>query len=332
MFTFDPEKVHDFTLQILRLVSNIPILLDFLRWIYSAHSHHGEGVNAFGLRFSNPVGLAAGYDKDGIAWRGLSALGFGHLEIGTVTLEPQDGNPKPRIWRIPDEKAIINRMGFPGYGAEFVFRQLSKRNNGKYPPIIGVNIGKNRDTPNENAAQEYDYLFQKFSPVADYLTINVSSPNTIGLRRLQARDYLEDLLSRLNLTRSMMTIYKPILVKISPDLTWDELDDVLDAINRTNMDGIVATNTTIKRDKLLSPSNNQEGGLSGAPLTMRSRKVVSEIFKRTGGKLPIIGVGGIMNADDAKAMMDVGASLIQVYSGLVFSGPRLVKDILHVLR
>jgi dihydroorotate dehydrogenase len=329
IFQLAPEQAHDLTLNALRMVGRSWLLMGCVRRMYAAHSHCVRPVTAFGLKFPNPVGLAAGYDKDGIALRGLSTLGFGHLEIGTVTPHPQKGHPKPRIFRIPAEKALINRMGFPGKGADFVCQQLAESKNKKLPLIIGVNIGKNKDTPNRDAAQDYLNLFHKFSPLADYMTVNVSSPNTIGLRRLQARELLEDLLGQINHARTKMTVYRPILVKISPDLSWDELDDVLEAISSTKMDGVVATNTTISRDGFNSPIRNQIGGLSGIPLRFRSREMVSEIFKRTGGSLPIIGVGGIMNPDDARAMLDAGASLVQVYTGLVFAGPGLVKDILN---
>jgi dihydroorotate dehydrogenase len=331
LFQLAPEQAHDLTLTALRMVGRSRLLMEFIRRMYTAHSHDITPVSAFGLKFPNPVGLAAGYDKDGIALRGLSTLGFGHLEIGTVTPRPQEGNPRPRIFRIPDENALINRMGFPGQGADFVCQQLTEVKNRKFPVITGVNIGKNKDTPNRDAAQDYLELFFKFSPLADYLTVNVSSPNTIGLRRLQARELLEDLLGQLNHARSKIRVYRPILVKISPDLSWDELDDVLEAITRTEMDGIVATNTTISRESVNSPMRNQTGGLSGKPLRLRSREMVSEIFRRTGGLMTIIGVGGIMNTDDAKAMLDAGASLVQIYTGLVFAGPGLVKDILNQL-
>jgi len=324
----DPEFAHELTLMAMRLVGNIPPLRWFVGQTFAAHSHVRTAVEVFGLTFPNPVGLAAGYDKDGLAWRGLSALGFGHLEVGTVTPRPQSGNPKPRIYRIPEERAVINRMGFPGRGADFLYRQLSIRKGSNDPLILGVNIGKNKDTPNQEAARDYVYLFRKFAPVANYLAVNVSSPNTVGLRRLQAREYLEDLLRQLNLARSEMPVYRPILVKIAPDLTWDELDDALNAITATGMDGIIATNTTIRRDNLVSPMGSQTGGLSGAPLTTRSREVVSEIFKRTDEKLPIVGVGGIMTPGEARAMLDAGAALVQIYTGLVYAGPGLVKELL----
>jgi dihydroorotate dehydrogenase len=301
-----------------------------LRWIFSARSQAGEGIEAFGLKFTNRVGLAAGYDKDGLAWRGLATLGFGHIEIGTVTPRPQPGNPKPRIFRIPEEQAVINRMGFPGRGADFVAKQLSVTNRPS-PVILGVNIGKNKETPNEEAARDYLYLLEMFSPLADYLAVNVSSPNTVGLRRLQARDYLEDLLKQLSETRRRSPVSRPILVKLAPDLRDDELDDALAAIQSTGMDGVIATNTTITRDDLKSPLKHESGGLSGKPLTRKSRSMVAKIHRRTSGALPIVGVGGIMNSDDAKAILDAGASLVQLYTGLIYSGPGLGREIAETI-
>lgn len=331
IFKMEPERAHDLTLTALRWVGYLPPLAGLISRAFTAHSHLDESVEAFGLQFPNPVGLAAGYDKDGLAWRGLMTLGFGHIEVGTVTPHPQTGNPKPRIFRIPEENAMINRMGFPGDGADIVIQSLASRKKDRSPVVIGVNIGKNKETPNEEASQDYLGLFDKFFPVADYLTVNVSSPNTVGLRRLQARDHLEDLLGQLRIARSKMDVYKPILVKLSPDLNDEELEDALGAIQGTEMDGIVATNTTVRRDGLHSSIGREAGGLSGEPLTLRSRQLVSEIFQRTRGKLPIIGVGGIMNAEDARLLLDAGATLIQVYTGLVYGGPGLVKEILKSL-
>jgi dihydroorotate dehydrogenase len=219
-------------------------------------------------------------------------------------------------------------MGFPGRGADFVARRLASRPHRPLSSVLGLNIGKNKDTPNEEAARDYLYLLEKFSPLVDYLTVNVSSPNTVGLRRLQARDQLENLLAQLSAARLRSPHPRPILVKLAPDLSDLELDDALDALIRTGMDGVIATNTTVSRAELRSPSGRESGGLSGAPLTKRSRTVVSEIYRRTSGKLPIVGVGGIMSPDDAKAMLDAGAALIQLYTGLIYAGPGLVREIL----
>jgi len=334
LFRLDPEKAHNLTILLLRLAGALPPAGYLLNQVYSAHSHNEFAVKAFGLNFLNPVGLAAGYDKDGLAWRGLASLGFGHIEVGTVTLRPQAGNPKPRVFRIPEEKAVINRMGFPGMGADFVARQLPVAHRPS-SIVLGVNIGKNKDTPNEKAYEEYLDLMRIFAPLADYLVVNVSSPNTVGLRNLQGREALEGLLSLLADERSVQSQKLgrniPVLVKLAPDLSDTELDDALEAIVGTRMDGVVATNTTIGRVGLQSPLGQQSGGLSGSPLTEMSLNSIHKISERTAGRLPIIGVGGIMGSSDAKSMLDAGASLIQVYTGLVYAGPGLVKKILEGL-
>ena len=348
LFRLDPERAHELTLQALRFAGAFTPLRWYLTRQYAVNAHsqmnlgdnlpanvveksQSQTVDAFGLRFPNPVGLAAGYDKDGLAWRGLATLGFGHIEIGTVTPRAQPGNPKPRIFRIPEEQAVINRMGFPGRGAEFVENRLSAVGGPPSAVVLGINIGKNKDTPNEEAARDYLFLLEKFSPLADYLAVNVSSPNTVGLRRLQARDYLEDLLKRLGALRATLPMSRPILVKLAPDLTETELDDALAAIMDAGMDGVIATNTTISREGLRSPLGAESGGLSGYPLTSRSREMVNLIYRKTSGNLPIVGVGGIMNPDDAKAMLEAGATLIQIYTGLIYAGPGLVKQIVQSL-
>jgi len=287
-------------------------------------------VEAFGLTFKNPVGLAAGYDKDGLVVRGLSALGFGHLEIGTVTPRPQLGNPLPRSFRLVEDEGVINRLGFPGKGAEFVAQRLSTL---RRPPstIIGVNLGKNKDTPLENAADDYITLLRRFTPLADYLTINISSPNTVGLRRLQGREMLESLLGAIARERGTITLGRagrvPILVKLAPDLSDEELDDAVGVILDTGMDGIIATNTTLSREGLRSAHRVESGGLSGKPLTGLSDLILSKVVKRVAGKVPIIGVGGITTPDDAKRKLDLGATLVQIYTGMIFTGPLLVKEI-----
>jgi dihydroorotate dehydrogenase len=331
LFHLNPERVHELTLQVLRFLGSFPLVKRVVQTQFDAHSQVSVTTEAFGLKFANPVGLAAGYDKDGLGWRGLTTLGFGHIEIGTVTPRPQVGNPKPRIFRIPEEQAVINRMGFPGRGADFLESQLVPVSSRSSSVILGINIGKNKDTPNEAAARDYVYLLEKFTPYADYFAINISSPNTIGLRKLQAREYLEDLLSQLAATRLQSPTPRPILVKLAPDLTDTELDEALAAILNTGMDGVVATNTTISREKLKLTNGQETGGLSGAPLTAKSCALVAKIYQRTNGKLPIVGVGGIMNPDDAKAMLAAGAQLIQLYTGLIYAGPGLVKDIVESL-
>jgi len=333
LFRFDPELAHDATIQLLRLVGSFYPVYYLLDKCYNAHSHYTQSniskINILGLQFTNKIGLAAGYDKDGLAWKGLTVFGFGHIEVGTVTPRAQSGNPKPRIFRIPDESSVINRMGFPGKGAEFVARQISARKTQRSSAILGVNIGKNKDTPNEDAAGDYLSLLEKFSGLADYIAVNVSSPNTVGLRRLQARDNLESLLNQLATKRSNLSNSPPILVKLAPDLSDIELDDALTAILNSGMDGIIATNTTLDHSGLKFPSKMQTGGLSGAALTTLSQNIVRKISLKISNQLPIIGVGGIMNSDDAKRMLDSGASLIQIYSGLIYSGPNIVKNILQ---
>jgi dihydroorotate dehydrogenase len=307
-----------------------------LQWIYAAPPNP---VRAFGLTFRNPVGLAAGYDKDGIAVRGLSALGFGHIEVGTVTLRPQDGNPRPRVFRLVEDEAVINRMGFPGKGADFVSMSLSRslsaglrdRQSRSNDTVIGVNLGKNKDTPLEEAAGDYIALMGIFAPLADYLTINISSPNTVGLRRLQGREMLEGLLGEVKRTRSTNHWSTPILVKLAPDLTSEELDDALDVILDTGMDGVIATNTTVSRPELRSRHQEEKGGLSGSPLRVCSELMLEKIVRRVGGRVPVVSAGGIMSPEDAKRRLDMGAALVQVYTGLVYRGPGLVREIIRFL-
>jgi len=334
LFKLDPETAHQLTLQLMRLAGYQPFR-EILRAIYSAPE---KPVEVFGCRFKNPVGLAAGYDKDGIAIRGLATLGFGHLEIGTVTPRPQPGNPKPRIFRLVQDEAVINRMGFPGKGADFVARSLSRlqKQAARNVIIIGVNLGKNKDTPLESAADDYITLMRTFTPLADYLAINISSPNTVGLRRLQGRDMLERLLGEITQERERIMLgrggHRPILVKIAPDLADEELDDAIGVILDSGMDGIIATNTTLARDGLLSKFQAESGGLSGRPLTGLSDSVLKKVLARVNGRVPVIAVGGIMNPDDAARKLDLGAALAQVYTGLVYAGPGLVKAIIKNLR
>jgi dihydroorotate dehydrogenase len=300
--------------------------------LYS-HDKQGLGVNLFGLKFPNPVGLAAGYDKDGLGMTALACLGFGHIELGTVTPNPQLGNPRPRIFRLQEDQALINRMGFPNAGAAVLHRRLRRKKPTE--TVIGVNIGKGGDTPIEDAVQDYVGLLRMFYALADYIVINVSSPNTIGLRRLQARQHLDVLLAECALEREALQGEQgkrvPVLVKLAPDLSLGEIDDAVDVLLTQGIDGVIATNTTTAREELKSKFAQEIGGLSGAPLRRRSLEVVSHIHKVTSGKLPIIGVGGIFGADHAKEMLDSGASLVQIYTGLVYRGPGLVRGMLREL-
>ncbi len=346
LFRLDPERAHALTLNALRIAGNFLPSRKLLAMLYSVPP---KPVTVFGLTFKNPVGLAAGYDKDGIAVRGLSALGFGHVEVGTVTPKPQPGNPSPRVFRLLEDDAVINRMGFPSRGSAFMQLRLNpnlhsnwlervtgmpsrkKKTLPTWNTILGVNLGKNKDTPNEEAVLDYLALLQNFAGLADYLTINVSSPNTVGLRSLQGRAALEALLGQLHQQRLLeQQTYKkriPILVKLAPDLSDAELDDALEAILGTHMDGVIVTNTTLGRDGLRSAHREETGGLSGSPLTVKSEAVLRQTLQRLNGQIPTVSAGGIMSPEDAKRRLEMGAALVQVYTGLIYRGPGLVKEI-----
>ncbi|MBE0671453.1 MAG: quinone-dependent dihydroorotate dehydrogenase [Anaerolineales bacterium] len=351
LFRLSPEQAHALTLQALRMSGSIPPLRCLIAQQFKAPS---KPVHVFGLDFKNPVGLAAGYDKDGVAIKGLSSLGFGHVEIGTVTPKPQPGNPSPRVFRLLEDEAVINRMGFPSKGSEFVQMQLNpnlrsnwiervvgfsprKRKAVKrsWNTILGVNLGKNKDTPNEEAVFDYLSLLQNFAGLADYLTVNVSSPNTVGLRSLQGREALEKLLIQLHQQRLIeQTNHKkriPVLVKLAPDLSESELDEAIEAIISARMDGVIVTNTTLGREGLRSNLKGESGGLSGSPLTAKSEAVLHRTIKRVNGEIPVVSAGGIMNPSDAKRRLDMGAALVQVYTGLIYRGPALVQEILKSL-
>jgi dihydroorotate dehydrogenase len=326
LFKTDPEKIHHLILLLMQFAGEIYPVNWVLNKMFSAPE---KRVDAFGLSFRNPLGLAAGFDKDGLGFHGLGSLGFGHIEIGTVTLKAQSGNPKPRLFRLPEDQALINRLGFPSYGAETVLNRIKE----KHPKdlIIGVNIGKNKDTQLEGAANEYVTLLQMFSPVADYIVINISSPNTVGLRRLQAREALDDLLKSIEDERRKLSKRKPVLVKIAPDLSEVELADSVEIILKNYIDGVIATNTTISRQGLRSPRASEQGGLSGKPLHAMSVEMVAKIYQLSEGRLPVIGAGGVTNASSVQEFLDAGATLVQIYTGLVYEGPGLVKRILNEL-
>jgi dihydroorotate dehydrogenase len=291
-------------------------------------------VEAFGLRFRNPIGLAGGYDKDGSAVMGLGCLGFGHVEVGTVTLRPQPGNPRPRIFRLPEDQALINTMGFPSLGSQAVARRLGKIGD-KGSLVVGVNLGKNKDTPLEDAAEEYRQGVRTLYSVADYLSINISSPNTVGLRQLQSRDHLTQLLEAVmdecSAQRAASGRREPLLVKLAPDMTWEEVDDALDVLLTAGVDGIIATNATTSREGLSSPLRTLPGGLSGVPFRAMNTRFVAHVKQRVGDRLPIVAVGGVFSADDAIEKLAAGATLVQVYTGLVYRGPGAVKAILNGL-
>jgi dihydroorotate dehydrogenase len=329
IYRLTPEQAHHLTIQMLQLGGAVLPARALLRAIFRSHKQ-GPVVQAFGLHFTNPIGMAAGYDKDGHGWRGLACLGFSHIEIGTVTPRPQPGNPQPRVFRLVDDHAVINRMGFNNSGAEALARHL----RGPRPKdlVLGVNIGKNKDTPLDQAAQDYLSLLRTFAPLCDYLAVNVSSPNTPGLRSLQSRAALAEILGplaeeRANITRKLGRKV-PVLVKLAPDLTDEELDGAITAIIDCGMDGLIINNTSIARPALRSPLAAEQGGLSGTPITALSLEMTRKVTRRLNGQLPIVSSGGIMTAADAQARLDAGAALVQVYTGLIYEGPGLVKQIL----
>lgn len=346
LFRLDPERAHALTLRALRIAGNFFPARKLLELIYKTPA---KPVAVFGLTFKNPIGLAAGYDKDGVAVRGLAALGFGHVEIGTVTPLAQLGNPRPRVFRLVEDDAVINRMGFPSRGSAFVQDRLTftprpnliqgvlygfqpqQREPWARDTILGVNLGRNKDTPNEEAVLDYLALLQNFAKIADYLTVNISSPNTAGLRDLQGRAALSSLLGQLHQQRLIeQKAYEkriPILVKLSPDMDEDELDDALDAILGAQMDGVVVANTTLGREGLRSNRRGESGGLSGSPLRVRSEAVLHRALKHVDGRIPVVSAGGIMNPEDAKRRLEMGAALVQVYTGLIYRGPGLVAEI-----
>lgn len=319
LFKMDPEQVHRYTLALLKLAGDFPPAAALLRAMYEITDPRLE-VKLLGLTFKNPVGLAAGYDKDGRAVQGLSCLGFGHIEVGTLTPKPQAGNQLPRVHRLPDHNALINSMGFPNAGVD----ALAVHRRGA---LVGINIGKGKGTPLEEAAQEYVGLLRRVHPQADYVTINVSSPNTLGLRMLQSRAYIEELLTAVTQERDRLTPRKPVLVKVSPDLNEEAIDVVLAAVLRSGIDGIIATNTTIKREGIPESAETLPGGLSGEPLRERSTAVIRHIARETRGRLPIVGVGGIASAEDASVKLEAGAHLVQIFTGLVYKGPSLARQI-----
>lgn len=330
LFRLDAETAHDLTLFAVRWAGALPLFRRALEAWFAAPTCP---VEAFGLRFHNPVGLAAGYDKDALAVRGLATLGFGHIEVGTVTPIPQDGNPRPRLFRLVEDEAVINRMGFPSQGAERVaarLRRLPSRD--RRPFVLGVNLGKNKETPLESAADDYLTLLRIFAPLADYLVINISSPNTLGLRQLQARRMLEDLLRQIQAARRSLSVSPPVLVKLAPDLKDAELEDALAALVAFGMDGVVLTNTTLGREGLRSSYREESGGLSGRPLRTRSEALLQKAACQLGGRLPIVSVGGIMTPQDALRRLELGATLVQVYTGLVYAGPGLVRQIVECCR
>lgn len=326
LFRFSPERAHHLTVALFKLLLSIPGGKWLSHLIYGYRSGR-DPVVIDGLSFPNRVGLAAGFDKDGKYYSEMAHLGFGFVEIGTVTPLPQAGNPRPRLFRLPADQGIINRMGFNNDGVDAMVSRIRKY--GKPDDcILGGNIGKNKMTPNDEAVNDYIICFEKLYDLVDYFVVNVSSPNTPGLRELQDKKPLSIILSALT---SRNEEGKPIFLKIAPDLNNDQLDDIIDLVSDTGISGIIATNTTISRDGLSTAASRIEdidnGGLSGAPLAHRSTEVIKYLHKHSGGSFPIIGVGGICTAQDAVDKIQAGAVLVQLYSGMIYSGPSLVKDV-----
>ena len=332
LFCFDPEKVHYFTFSLIRIVSKIPGFPSLFRFLYQVNDKRLE-TEVFGLKFKNPVGLAAGFDKNAVLYKELSNFGFGFIEIGTLTPKGQPGNDKKRIFRLVEDSAIINRMGFNNGGVLEAVERL-KENSGV---LIGGNIGKNKVTLNEDATSDYEICFDALYDYVDYFVVNVSSPNTPNLRALQEKEPLTQLLQTLqnkNLAKPKQTRggaessgAKPVLLKIAPDLTDEQLLDIIDIVKETKIAGVIATNTTISRSGLKSCNQTETGGLSGKPLTSRSTEVIRFLSQKSNKAFPIIGVGGIHTAEDALEKLEAGASLIQLYTGFIYEGPALVKKI-----
>jgi dihydroorotate dehydrogenase len=322
LFKYDPEEIHYFTFSMLRFLNKIPGFPSLFKSLYEVKDSRLE-TEVFGLKFKNPVGLAAGFDKDAKLYKELSNLGFGFIEIGTLTPKGQEGNPKKRLFRLKEDAAIINRMGFNNGGVLEAVERL-KKNNGV---LIGGNIGKNKLTSNEEATSDYEICFDALYDHVDYFVVNVSSPNTPNLRALQDKEPLKQLLQTLQSKNLAKPKQKPILLKIAPDLTDEQLLDIIDIVNETKIAGVIATNTTISREGLQSKNKEEMGGLSGKPLTKRSTEVIRFLSDNSNKSFPIVGVGGIHSADDAIEKLEAGASLIQLYTGFIYEGPKLIKEI-----
>ena len=323
VFHMDPERAHDLTFSLI----NPAYKLGLLRLIQGCPV--SDPVQVMGLEFPNRIGLAAGLDKDGKYIDALGALGFGFIEVGTVTPLPQPGNEPPRLFRIIPEQAIINRMGFNNDGVAALVQRAEHRT---WPGVLGINIGKNKVTPNENAVDDYLACMRAVYPVADYIAINISSPNTPGLRELQGGDYLQNLLTTLKreqeVLRERHQKQVPLAVKIAPDLSPEEIEQVADVVQQTTCEAVIATNTTLSREGVEAyPASKEAGGLSGAPITRRSTEVIAALRTALPDSVPIIGVGGIMSLEDAQAKLDAGAALVQIYTGFIYGGPCLVKSL-----
>jgi dihydroorotate dehydrogenase len=326
-FRVDPEKIHHFTFSALKFIFKIPGVVALAKNIYKIEDKRLER-EVFGLKFPNPVGLGAGLDKDALLVDELTNLGFGFIEIGTTTPKPQPGNDKPRLFRLKKDEALINRMGFNNSGVKIIAERLKKR---KSKIIIGGNIGKNKITSNEEAIKDYEECFEALFDCVDYFVVNVSSPNTPGLRALQEKEPLTKLLQALSSRNILKNKPKPILLKIAPDLSNEQLDDIVSIVLETGIQGVIATNTTINRENLKTEKKETDiigaGGLSGKPLKQRSTEVIRYLHRKSKGAFPIIGVGGIHSPEDALEKLEAGASLIQIYTGFIYEGPGLIKRI-----
>ena len=329
LFLMNPEKAHHFTFGLIRVLMKIPGVKFLFSALYQPREDD-HAVNIMGLHFPNPVGLAAGFDKNADLFEELSALGFGFIEVGTVTPKPQPGNDKPRMFRLPEDGGLINRMGFNNQGVDYMVARLKNRPANL---IIGGNIGKNKVTPNEQAEEDYVICFEALFNHVDYFVVNVSSPNTPGLRELQEKEPLTRLLTRLVELNKSRSTPKPILLKIAPDLTNTQLDEIVEIVQTTGLQGIIATNTTIARDGLKTSEEitREAGGLSGKPVREKSTEVIRYLRYKAGKEMVIIGVGGIFTAEDALEKIKAGANLVQVYTGFIYEGPGMIKKIVNHL-
>ena len=332
MFCIDPEKVHHWVVAFLKVGFKIPFIKFIVHRFYSVKQTSLK-TQFCGIDFPNRVGLAPGFDKNALFFNEMVAFDFGFIEIGTVTPRPQPGNAKPRIFRLKADEALINRMGFNNLGVEEAVHQLKENRKGKL--IIGGNIGKNTDTPNEKAVDDYIYCFERLYDYVDYFVVNVSCPNVSNLKALQDHDSLDAIMKAIMQRRNLMKVKKPVLLKISPDLNFDQVDDVLGILKETATDGMVVANTTVTREHLTTDAQKVasigNGGLSGKPLKNRSTELIKYIAQKTNGQLPIIGSGGIIKPADALEKLNAGATLVQVYTGFIYYGPSIVKDINKLL-
>ena len=326
LFLFDAELIHEFSVKFIKVFFNIPLTKTIIRRLFIIN-HRSLEKNLFGLKFKNPIGLAAGFDKNAESYGEFSNFGFGFIEIGTVTPLPQPGNPKKRIFRLVEDKSLINRLGFNNKGVEAVVNNLKKRRD----IIIGANIGKNFFTENIDAHNDYLICLKELHNYVDYFAVNISSPNTKGLREFHDRELLKPLLEKLVNQNNKMTSRKPLLLKISPDINDQQIDDIVQLVPELQIDGVIATNTSIQRDGLLSKYKEEKGGLSGMKLKDRSNSIISYLRKKLGRDFPIIGVGGIMSAEDALEKIKCGADLVQLYTGFIYEGPSLIKRINKLL-